>query len=89
MVEAVAACDDERLQPLLLRLSALYALARIEADAGWFQETGYLEGVKARAVRRQVDELCRELRPDALTLVAAFGIPDEVLAAPIGTDDVA
>jgi acyl-CoA oxidase len=89
MVEAVAACDDERLQPLLLRLSALYALARIEADAGWFQETGYLEGVKARAVRRQVDELCRELRPHALTLVAAFGIPDEVLAAPIGTDDVA
>ena len=35
-------------------------------------------------VTRAVNDLCRALRPDAGELVDAFGIPDAVLAAPIG-----
>jgi acyl-CoA oxidase len=35
-------------------------------------------------VTRAVNELCAALRPVAWDLVDAFGIPDEVLAAPIG-----
>jgi acyl-CoA oxidase len=67
------------LRPLL----TLDALARLEAGAGWFLEHGVLEGAKARAIRKQVDALCLELRPQARGLVDAFAIPDEVLAAPI------
>ena len=33
---------------------------------------------------RAVNEICAELRPRAAELVDAFGIPDKVLAAPIG-----
>jgi len=80
--EAIAAAPAEHaavLRPLL----ALDALARIEAGAGWLLEHGVLEAAKARAVRKQVDVLCCELRPLARGLVDAFAIPDEVLAAPI------
>jgi hypothetical protein len=35
-------------------------------------------------VTRQVNALCAELRPSAAELVDAFGIPDELIAAPIG-----
>jgi len=38
--------------------------------------------VKSRAIRAEVEALCRELRPEAVTLVDAWGIPDAVLGAP-------
>jgi len=43
------------------------------------------QAMLARAIRKRVDVLCRELRPAALGLMEAFAIPDEVLAAPIAT----
>ena len=75
--------DDESLRPVLGRLYDLWALWRIEQDRGWFLENGYLEGNKAKAIRALVNSLLAEVRPDALGLVAAFGIPDNCLAAPI------
>ena len=80
---AVERCDDPELALLLGSLIDLFALSRIELDRGWFQEHGYLESAKAKAIRRQVVKLCREIRPQAVHLVDAFGIPEEVLAAPI------
>ncbi|MGH7480957.1 MAG: acyl-CoA dehydrogenase, partial [Longimicrobiales bacterium] len=65
-------------------LRSLYALSVIERERGWFLETGYIEAPKAKAIRAQVNALCRELRPLAVPLVDAFGIPDEVLEAPDG-----
>lgn len=69
--------------PTLRPVLALHALARLEADAGWLLEHGVLEAGKARAIRKQIDALCQELRPAARGLVDAFAIPDELLAAPI------
>lgn len=80
-VDAAPAELATALRPLL----ALHALARLEADAGWLLEHNVLEAGKARAIRKQVDALCRELRPAARGLVDAFAIPDELLAAPIAT----
>jgi acyl-CoA oxidase len=71
--------------PSLERLAALFALSRIEHDRGWFLEVGYLEGAKSRAIRKVVDRLCLEVREVARELVDAWGIPDELLAAPIAT----
>ncbi len=82
---AVEGCEDPELAALLGRLADLFALARIELDRGWFQEHGYLESAKAKAIRRQVVARCGEIRPQALHLVDAFGIPDELLGAPIAT----
>jgi len=76
-------CEDASLQAVLGTLCDLYALHRIEADRGWFLEHGYLESAKAKAIRKQVNKLCLEVRQQAEPLVDAFGIPDPVLAAPI------
>jgi acyl-CoA oxidase len=76
---AVAAAAESSIAQPLSHLSELYALSRIEADLGWFLEKGYVEGGKARAIRAEVGTLCAELRPDALALVEAFGIPDALL----------
>jgi len=65
--------------------ASLYALSRMEASRAWYLECGYIEPSKARAIRRQVNLLCAESRTCARLLVDAFGIPDEVLGAPIAT----
>ena len=69
---------------VLSLLRDLFALSRIEADLAWFQEHGYVESGKAKAIRKLVTRLCEEVRHQALPLVDAFGIPDALLAAPIG-----
>ena len=40
----------------------------------------------SRQLTRRVDELCAEVRREAVALVDAFGIPPECLAAPIALD---
>jgi len=84
-VAAIAACPDPGVGALLRRVCALHALAGIEADRGYYLEHGRLGARRAKAVTSAVNELCRELRPSALTLVDGFGIPDEWLGAPIAT----
>jgi acyl-CoA oxidase len=68
---------------VLKRLCDLFALSQIELNKGWYLERGALTGFKSRAVTRQVDKLCREVRQEAVQLVDSFGIPDACLAAPI------
>lgn len=80
---AVDKAPNVEVKGVLGKLCALFALTRIEKDAGWFLESGLLEPVKAKAIRRQVLKLCAEIRPHALDLVNAFNFPDKVLSAPI------
>jgi acyl-CoA oxidase len=81
---AVDSCPDFSFRPVLALLCDLYALGRIEVAAAWFLEHRYLGPHAARALRPQINALCADVRPHALALVAAFDIPDAVLAAPIG-----
>ena len=83
-VEGVERCSDADTKAALEQLLHLYALTEIEADRGWFQEHGRLSGERSKAVVRAVNELVTAVRPDALALVDAFAIPDQVLA-PIAT----
>ena len=80
---AVDAQEDASQRAVLSQLLDLHALSQLESDRGFFLEQGYFEGNKARAIRKQVLELARELRPQAAHLVRAFGIPDKLLGAPI------
>lgn len=82
-VEAIARCQDEEIAELLSKLCDLYALTTIEAARGWYFEHGRLTASRSKAVIAAVNQLCAELRPHAQVLVDAFGIPDEVLGAPI------
>ena len=83
VLEAFAAgverCEDPGLRAVLDRLCSLFALSRIEADRGWFQEHGKLSSPRSKAVIKAVNALCGELREHASLLVEAFGVPENVL----------
>jgi acyl-CoA oxidase len=81
---AIASCEDAELAGPLGRLCDLYALSNLEDDRGFFEEHGRLTSARCKAITREVNRLCDELRGEAGLLVDAFGIPDAVLAAPIG-----
>lgn len=75
--------EDQPTKVVMQKTIALYALHTIERHHGWFLEHDYLSGQKSKAISRLVDMLCTELRPEAAALVEAFGIPDQLLGAPI------
>ena len=80
-------CPDDGSRRILERLAALFGLSRIEAGAIWYLETGYIDAPKSRAIRSTINALCREIRPSATAITAAFGIPDVLLepaVVPVG-----
>ena len=81
---AVARCQDESLRAALQVVCDLHALAAIESERAFYQEHGRLTGPRCKAITREVNRLCNEVRFLAGGLVDAFAIPDEVLRAPIG-----
>ncbi|WP_410580452.1 acyl-CoA dehydrogenase [Amycolatopsis sp. lyj-108] len=85
-VGAIERCADAEARELLERVCDLYALANIEADRGWFLEHGRLTSGRSKAVTAAVNALCADLRPHARTLVDAFAIPEQYLAAPMLRD---
>jgi acyl-CoA oxidase len=72
---------DER--NLLNTVCDLFVMSTLEGERGWLQEHGRLTAARSKAVVAQVNALCSALRPHALTLVEAFGIPEAAIAAPI------
>ncbi|MFI0236095.1 acyl-CoA dehydrogenase [Streptomyces sp. NPDC016845] len=69
-------------------LCDLFALTTIESDRAWFMEHGRLTGQRSKAISREINDLCRKVRPLALDLVDAWGVPPEMLRAPdlVGRD---
>jgi acyl-CoA oxidase len=73
----------EDIKPILKKLCQLYALSTIEKNKGWYLEQDYMEGVKTKAIRNEINDLCLDVRKYAIALVDAFDIPNECLSAPI------
>ena len=63
-------------------LCDLFALSTIEADRAWFMEHGRLTVQRSKAISREVNGLCRKIRPIAVDLVDAWGVPGEMLRSP-------
>ncbi|MEC3979866.1 acyl-CoA dehydrogenase family protein [Amycolatopsis sp. H20-H5] len=82
-VAAIGRCEDAEAKVLLERVCDLYALSNIEADRAWFLEHGRLTAGRSKAVIAAVNALCADLRPHARTLVDAFAVPEQFLAAPM------
>jgi len=76
---AVEECEDEDAREVLDRLCSLFALSRIEAERGWFQEHGRLSSPRSKAVIKAVNALCAEVAGDAARLVESFGVPEGAL----------
>ncbi|MEO5664229.1 MAG: acyl-CoA dehydrogenase [Nocardioides sp.] len=60
-------------------LCDLHALTTIEADRAWFIEHGRLSTARSKAISREINGLCRKIRPLAVDLVDAFGVPEAML----------
>jgi Acyl-CoA oxidase len=86
---AVQATEDEAVASVLKLLCDLFALHDLEVDRAFFMEHGRLSGQRCKALTREVNRLCNEVRGLAGELVAGFGIPDELLATPIGLSEAA
>jgi acyl-CoA oxidase len=83
-IKQIEVTKDGGCKKILTKLCQLFALSQMDANKGWYLENGYMEGVKTKAIRKMVNQLCWEIRQDAVPLVNAFNIPDALLAAPIG-----
>jgi acyl-CoA oxidase len=82
-VNAIEACADPQLRGLLERVCDLYALSTIEADRAWYVEHRRLTPARSKELAGEVNRLCAELRPHALTLIDGFGVPDAALRLPM------
>jgi len=82
-ISAVDKVKDEKVKNALIKLSQLFALTQIEKNKGWYLEHDYLTGIKTKAIRKEINQLCWEVRQNAVALVEAFKIPESCLSAPI------
>ena len=81
-VDKVRAVPDGDLKVALSLLCDLFALSTIEADRAWYLEHGRLTVPRSKAISREVGRLCRKVRPLAVPLVDAWGVPAEMLRSP-------
>lgn len=72
---------------MLSLVRSMYVVATLDEDAA-FLRYGYLTTDNAATVRKEVANLCSEMRPHALALVSSFGIPDAFLS-PLAFDWIA
>ncbi len=79
----IESLEDTSSKDILSKLAQLFALSKMEENKAWYLENDYLTTVKTKAIRKTVNQLCWDIRPDAVALVNAFGIPESCLAAPI------
>ncbi len=78
--------QDESLKAVLTRLYNLFSLHKLHENKGWLLEQNYMEGVKTKAIRKRISQLCWEIRQDAVPLVNAFAIPENCLAPIVTTE---
>lgn len=75
-LDEIKKVEDEQCRQVLQKVYQLFALSQIEKNKGWYLEAGYLEGVKTKAIRKMVNQLCLEVRKESVFLVQAFGVPE-------------
>ncbi|MFI0829513.1 acyl-CoA dehydrogenase [Streptomyces roseolus] len=81
-VHAVEALPEGGNKAALKLLCDLHALSTIEVDRAWFMEHGRLTVQRSKAISREVNDLCRRVRPLAVDLVDAWRVPPQLLRAP-------
>jgi acyl-CoA oxidase len=78
-VDKTRALPDGDQKVALSLLCDLFALSTVEADRAWFMEHGRLTVQRSKAISREIGSLCRKVRPIAVDLVDAWGVPVEML----------
>ena len=78
-IEGIEGCDSKAATELLGTVCDLYVYSALENDLDWFLMHRHISVERAKAIRRGVNDLCKQLRPHAKTLVDAFGVPEALL----------
>lgn len=65
----------------------LFACYTMDCEASEFLSSGYLSPKQAELLRNRVHALLSELRPQAVSLVDAWGVPDYLLNSALGRYD--
>lgn len=65
----------------------LFATYTMDAEAAEFLSSGYLSPKQHELLRNRVHALLAELRPQAVSLVDAWGFPDYLLNSALGRYD--
>ncbi|HEY3556223.1 MAG TPA: acyl-CoA dehydrogenase [Kribbella sp.] len=73
----------EEIRPLLQDVYDLHALVTIETERAWYLEHGRLSPGRSKAITALVNELCATVRPAAVDLVDAFGVPASAVEVPM------
>lgn len=83
----VISTADPNLCPVLEHLYRLYVVDCIERALGWFaMSDAALPRDMVKAIPAEARRLCRDLAPESVGLVEAFGLTDAMLSAPIALD---
>ncbi|MFD3701792.1 acyl-CoA dehydrogenase [Nocardia sp. NPDC058658] len=80
-VDGIATIEDPDAKALAETVCDLFVYASLEENLAWYIMHRFMSVERAKAVRRGVNELVDRLRPDALTLVEAMGVPETMLRA--------
>jgi acyl-CoA oxidase len=82
--KVLADVRDQNILRVLAQLGAFFACSLIMDDQVW---TGLINHSQMNLVKQAIAELLDALRPNAVALVDAFDIPDNVLMSTIGRFD--
>jgi len=77
---------DSSLEDVLHKVFHLHLLFTLEKDLATFMKEGLVTPEQASLAMDINRRLCRELAPQSLALIEAFGLPEEMLQAPIASD---
>ena len=80
-IEGIADIEDEQARALADSVCDLYVYSSLEQNQAWYIMHRFMSVERAKTVRRGVNELVDRLRPHAMTLVEALGVPETTLRA--------
>ncbi|RUS16031.1 hypothetical protein BC937DRAFT_91678 [Endogone sp. FLAS-F59071] len=72
---------------VLTILAQLFALHTMEQELAEFLVCGYISAQQTQMIKSQTLDLLAAIRPDAVALVDAFGLPDYYLNSALGKND--
>ncbi|MCC2280627.1 hypothetical protein LKL35_35265 [Streptomyces sp. ET3-23] len=87
LLEGAERCTDASDAEALTLLAELHAVDHVGRHGGWYLCEGLLTPAQASRIEKRTTELCDRLVPHVPALLDAFGIPDDLLTAPIAAAD--
>ncbi|WP_063051045.1 acyl-CoA dehydrogenase family protein [Nocardia arthritidis] len=80
-IEGISDIEDPEAREIADWMCDLFVYSTIEENQAWYIMHRFMSVDRAKTVRRGVNELVDRLRPHALTLVEAMGVPESMLRA--------